>query len=93
MPAGGCIQGIVERATQKTATLVGKPSKTALEMIMKSNNILEKSKVIMIGDNPETDIEFGNNGGIDTILVTTGVTSLEEGRKVNSTYLCESLYE
>lgn len=31
----------------------------------------------MIGDNPETDIDFGINSKIDTILVTTGVTSVE----------------
>lgn len=46
----------------------------------------------MIGDNPETDIEFGHNSGIDTILVTTGVTSKEEAKDIKTTYICDHLY-
>lgn len=46
----------------------------------------------MIGDNPETDMEFGQNCGIDTILVTTGVTSKEKSKDVKSTYVCDHLY-
>ena len=31
----------------------------------------------MIGDNPGTDIAMGNNAGIDTCLVLTGVVKNE----------------
>lgn len=31
----------------------------------------------MVGDNLDTDILFGNNSGIDTLLVMTGVASQE----------------
>lgn len=37
MPAGGFIKAIIERVTGKQSTLVGKPSPTALEVIMKSH--------------------------------------------------------
>ncbi|CAD8079193.1 unnamed protein product [Paramecium sonneborni] len=92
MPAGGCIQAILERATGEKSLLIGKPSSTALEIIMKQNNIEDKSKIVMIGDNPETDIEFGWNCGIDTILVTTGVTSQEQAEHIKTTYVCDHLY-
>jgi ribonucleotide monophosphatase NagD (HAD superfamily) len=59
---------------------------------MKSHNIEDKSRIVMIGDNPETDIEFGHNSGIDTILVTTGVTSKEEAKDIKTTYICDHLY-
>ena len=36
-----------------------------------------KSKCLMIGDNLITDILFGNNCGIDTLLLLTGVTKRE----------------
>jgi len=32
----------------------------------------------MIGDNPGTDIAMGNNAGIDTCLVLTGVAETVE---------------
>jgi 4-nitrophenyl phosphatase len=41
----------------------------------------------MIGDNLDTDIKFGGNGGIDTLCVLTGVSNEEMVLKSNiSTY-------
>ena len=51
---------------------------------------LDKSKAIMIGDRPDTDILFGKNAGIDTCLVMTGVTEGEEDFKKNWVYAVES---
>lgn len=45
----------------------------------------------MIGDNLETDIELGVQGGIDSLLVTTGVTSRERGLLSRATYIVDSL--
>ena len=52
----------------------GKPNRAALELIMKDHGIDEsmKSQILMIGDNPQTDIAFANNSGIDSCLVLTG---------------------
>ena len=36
------------------------------------------SRFLMVGDNLETDIKFGNNCGIHTLLVLTGNTSMEK---------------
>ena len=33
---------------------------------------LEPSKTVMIGDRLDTDIDFGNQGGIETLCVLTG---------------------
>jgi 4-nitrophenyl phosphatase len=55
---------------------------------------LEPSKTCMIGDRLNTDIEFGLNGGIDTLCVLTGITSKEEllspENKVPSTFYMDS---
>lgn len=61
---------------------------------------LDKSQCIMIGDNRETDIAFGNNAGISTLCVLSGVTErsdieTEEKLKKYSipTYYSHNLYE
>jgi len=47
----------------------------------------------MIGDNLMTDILFGNNAQIDTLLVLTGISKREEivPSKVKPTYVMEEL--
>lgn len=47
----------------------------------------------MIGDNPETDIDFANESGMDSLLVTTGVTPKEKAATVNVKYICDTLWE
>lgn len=44
---------------------------------------IDKEKTVMIGDNINTDICFGKNGGIGSVLVMTGVfgyKDLENGK-------------
>jgi ribonucleotide monophosphatase NagD (HAD superfamily) len=57
---------------------VGKPNTYAIELIMKENNITDKSRMIMIGDRPDTDILMANNAGIASCLVFTGVVKTED---------------
>ena len=42
----------------------------------------------MIGDNPNTDIKFAKNAGIDSVLVFSGATSPEQAEKseIKATY-------
>lgn len=57
----------------------GKPNKMTFENIVKDHKLEGKeSKFVMIGDYIETDIKFGINSGIDTILVLTGVSKEED---------------
>ena len=39
---------------------------------------LDRQKTCMVGDRLDTDIEFGKTGGIQTLLVLSGVTSFKE---------------
>lgn len=58
---------------------VGKPNPKIVDIIREEHNIPETElpKFLMVGDNPQTDIAMGNNAGIDTCLVLTGVVQDE----------------
>ena len=76
----------------RTPTVLGKPHKTMLDCIV-SKNHLNPSKTCMVGDRIDTDIIFGLNGGMKTLLVLTGVTNEHEARetKVEVDYCIGSL--
>lgn len=64
-------------STKREPTVVGKPSDFMLDNIAKSNG-LRRDQICMVGDRLDTDIMFGKNGGLATMLVLSGVTTKEE---------------
>jgi len=94
VPSNGGQVKYLEYATSTPATFIGKPSKIIMESAM---NLFSYSKdeIVMVGDNYDTDIMSGINGGIDTIHVQTGVTSLEdlETKEHKPTYSIKNLFE
>jgi phosphoglycolate phosphatase len=71
---GGSTVGAIQGSTQTEPTVVGKPSSFMLEDVAAKFG-LDKSQICMIGDRLDTDILFGKNGGLRTMLVLTGVTT------------------
>jgi 4-nitrophenyl phosphatase len=54
--------------------VAGKPSTSLLDIIDAAGG-LDRSRACMVGDRLDTDIVFGNAGGLSsTLLVYTGVT-------------------
>jgi HAD superfamily hydrolase (TIGR01458 family) len=70
LSAGPFVQAL-EFATGKTATVVGKPSKTFFELAL-SDMGLRADQVAMIGDDILTDIGGAHSIGMQGILVRTG---------------------
>lgn len=77
LPGAGALIALLETATQVTPVMIGKPNAIIMEAALKRLK-LEKSAVLMIGDNYETDIQAGIRNGIDTLLVLSGFTQNEE---------------
>ncbi|MFV0559056.1 MAG: TIGR01457 family HAD-type hydrolase [Enterococcus sp.] len=94
LPGAGALISLVETATQTKPIFIGKPEAIIMEKAVYHIG-LEKSEVIMVGDNYETDICSGINNGIDSLLVLSGFTQKEEVATlpVAPTYVLDSLDE
>ena len=76
MPATGSLIAPIEIATGKKASFVGKPNPV---MIRHGLNKLgcHSEEIAFIGDRMDTDIIAGIESNVDTVLVLSGVTSME----------------
>lgn len=90
LPGAGSIVAAVESACERKAIIIGKPStitgKYIIDSIQNKRSSITTSSIqrdddslrkrcLMVGDNLNTDILFGINNGMATLLVFTGVTS------------------
>src|SRR5699024_12840879 len=92
--ASGVIAAFLQLSMRKEPIIIGKPKNLIMEGALKQLGI-DKSKVLMIGDNYDTDIMAGMNMDMDTLLVLTGVTVREDLEMIQKqpTYIIESLSE
>ncbi|KAI9908061.1 hypothetical protein PsorP6_004442 [Peronosclerospora sorghi] len=78
IPGGGSLVHMLECAIgHPPEAICGKPSQDLLQTVV-ANYSLEPARTCMVGDRLSTDIEFGNAGGLQTLLVLTGVTHESE---------------
>lgn len=76
--ATGPIVRALEYATQKKATLIGKPSPLMFRIALERTGCT-KRQAVMIGDQVDTDLKGASRAGIDSILVTSGVDHDAQG--------------
>ena len=74
IPDAGAVIGALEGCSGRKVELVaGKPSAMIVEMVLEKLG-LSAADCLMVGDRLETDILMGNQAGMSTALVLTGVT-------------------
>ncbi|KAG7174971.1 glycerol-3-phosphate phosphatase-like [Homarus americanus] len=76
-PGTGCMVRCVETVAMRPPTIMGKPSKMMFSVISEQHQ-LQPSRTIVIGDNCKTDIVFGKNCGLHTMMVLSGITQMKE---------------
>ncbi|KAI0342378.1 2-phosphoglycolate phosphatase [Trametopsis cervina] len=77
LPGAGAIVAPLKTALGRDPLYIGKPEATMMECI-KAKHDFDPKRAIMVGDRLNTDIEFGKNGGLATLLVLTGITKEAE---------------
>lgn len=94
VPGAGSLIALIETATQQKPIFIGKPEAIIMEKAL-GHIQMEKSEVLMVGDNYETDIQSGLKNGIDSLLVLSGFTPKEAVPHLpkSPTYIVDSLDE
>jgi ribonucleotide monophosphatase NagD (HAD superfamily) len=74
IPGNGCAVKALEYCSRRESINVGKPSKTLADLIQKEHG-LDPARCLFVGDRLDTDIRFGNENGMKSLLVMSGVTT------------------
>ena len=74
LPGNGCLVKAIEHGSGREAINVGKPSSILADLIV-ADYKLDPARTLFVGDRLDTDIKFGNENGMKTALVMTGVTT------------------
>ena len=83
IPDCGAMIKLIETATgKKPAAITGKPYHYMVDVVMERTGY-KKDEIAMVGDRLSTDIAFGLNNGILSVLVLTGEATLEDVEKEN----------
>ncbi|MED3662395.1 TIGR01457 family HAD-type hydrolase [Ureibacillus sp. FSL K6-8385] len=93
-PGNGSFVKLVAQVCNVEPIFLGKPSPAILEMIRQEHGY-QKSEMVMIGDNYDTDILCGIRFGCDTVHVNTGAVSTEKvkEKELQPTYCVQDLSE
>lgn len=77
IPDCRAITGAIKGATGREVDhVLGKPAETTIDAAMKRLDA-QPERCLMIGDRLETDVRMGNQSGMTTVLVLSGVTDRE----------------
>ncbi len=88
--AGAVIAVLEKRTGRKLEDHFGKPSRHMFK-VLKDRLSFPADKYLLIGDRIQTDIKMGNDFGIDTALVSTGVKNLSANNSVEPNYKLSSV--
>lgn len=94
LPGNGSITSVIAVSTTVDPIFIGKPESIIMEQALKVLGTT-KEETLMVGDNYDTDILAGMNADMDTLLVHTGVTTVEKltEYEVQPTHVVHNLTE
>ena len=92
----GSMVGAIKGCTGKEPIVVGKPSSLMVDYIADKYKF-ERSRICMVGDRLDTDVLFGTDNGLQTVLTLSGVTTesklLSDANKIRPEYYVDSIVD
>jgi len=86
----GCYVAMLEYGSKQTAVILGKPEKRLLDLALSATRLTAQD-ILYVGDDPEVDVPFAENAGIECILRRS--LSLGKHRIAGSIRTIDSLEE
>lgn len=80
VPATGALAALIEKATGRAPFFVGKPNPLMIRSAIRYLGV-HSENTVMIGDRMDTDIVAGVMSGLETILVLSGVSRIEDVKR------------
>jgi len=80
LPATGAVAALITRATEREPYYIGKPNPLMMRSALNAIDAHSETTA-MIGDRMDTDIVAGLEAGLETVLVLTGVSTLESAER------------
>ena len=71
----GSMVGAIKGCTGKEPIVVGKPSPLMIDYLCNKLQLSDRKRICMVGDRLDTDVLFGTENGLQSLLVLSGVTS------------------
>lgn len=91
----GSMVGAIRGCTGRDPTVVGKPSPLMIDYMEKKFGF-DRSRICMVGDRLDTNVLFGTDNGLKSLLVLGGVTSedklLSPGNSITPDFYAECRY-
>ncbi len=93
-PGAGTLIAAIGYAANQEPVICGKPNEPMINVSLETLGT-DPADCLIIGDNPETDIEMGRRAGLTTVLVLTGLVDESDPRlgENSPTHVIESLGE
>jgi 4-nitrophenyl phosphatase len=92
-PAAGSVAAAVSRASGVQPLLMGKPGPYMMNVILARHEKLDRRRTCVVGDSIDTDMRFGVEQKLGTLLVLTGISSCQDLECPNTTCVPEAFVE
>ncbi len=93
VPDCGSVAEMLYNATKRRPKFIGKPEPTMIDIAIAQTEFT-KEQTIILGDRLYTDIASGSNAGIDTALMLSGESTMEDVKNFDGaapTYIFENI--
>ncbi|MEM3615770.1 MAG: HAD hydrolase-like protein, partial [Candidatus Methanomethylicia archaeon] len=90
--AGAIVASLIKSTGFKPVFVAGKPNTYLADIVMSSFNV-PRDSILVVGDRCDMDVVFARNANIDSLLVLTGVSTVEDARLYKPTYVVEDLLD
>jgi len=84
IPGTGSMVAAVETAAGRKPIVLGKPNPLMFEIVKSRHPSVTPARTLMIGDRADTDILLGKNCGLQTLMVGSGVHTLQHVKEWES---------